>query len=569
MKSMTTSPVTNDKKRKKSVVKEAMRLFSFRQNTKQSDFKRSDTNKKTKRGIKENNKGRTPSIDDERVGGNGEHEEASTNVLSSDSSSYLEGKEETDEMKTKKMMMRDQEENEVTGGGDLDFRLHFERFQSFDELRDFLLNCPATAPYIAKMKNGELSSLSSLISVTGGGAHRLEKRFLETFGCNKVLKVGEMKSLIVGLNFLLENSFNEEVFNYDSDEHCQVFIPTTHEHSYPYLLVNVGSGTSIIKVTGTQEYQRVSGSTIGGGTYLGLCRLLTHLDSFEEISKVEKSGRVAAVDLLVKDIYGDGSKALGLKADTIASSFGKVPRSDAKFHPSDITKSLLIMICNTLAQIGYLREREHISTMPKRARGGGMNQIDRMNQGLSKNVRKHDHHNGGYGGGGRGGGGSHGGGAMNAEKRAKLAGKLQKKAGLELVSSNKPKFLQRIEDELAGERKASFAKRQQIHQNRSTSEKMQHLINDDVKMFDKDGNPLSEEQISKMIQRSDQMREAAKERQKHKDEINRATIDKMMKKKPKEKKNTMLQKKLKNLKTKKSKSMLSFSNEDSDEEESD
>ena len=54
-----------------------------------------------------------------------------------------------------------------------------------------------------------------------------------------------------------------------------------------------------------KQFARVGGSTIGGGTYLGLCKLLTSLQSFEDIAEVEKDGRVASVDLLVRDIYGE------------------------------------------------------------------------------------------------------------------------------------------------------------------------------------------------------------------------------------------------------------------------
>ena len=43
---------------------------------------------------------------------------------------------------------------------------------------------------------------------------------------------------------------------------------------FPFLLVNIGSGVSIVKVNGLRSFERVSGSAIGGGTFWGLCRLL-------------------------------------------------------------------------------------------------------------------------------------------------------------------------------------------------------------------------------------------------------------------------------------------------------
>lgn len=39
------------------------------------------------------------------------------------------------------------------------------------------------------------------------------------------------------------------------------------EQLYPYLLVNIGSGVSVLKVTGDKSYERVSGSSLGGGVF--------------------------------------------------------------------------------------------------------------------------------------------------------------------------------------------------------------------------------------------------------------------------------------------------------------
>lgn len=51
---------------------------------------------------------------------------------------------------------------------------------------------------------------------------------------------------------------------------------------YPFILVNVGSGVSVLAVRGPTDYKRISGTSLGGGTFLGLCCLLTGCDTFEE-----------------------------------------------------------------------------------------------------------------------------------------------------------------------------------------------------------------------------------------------------------------------------------------------
>lgn len=51
---------------------------------------------------------------------------------------------------------------------------------------------------------------------------------------------------------------------------------------YPFILVNVGSGVSVLAVRGPTDYKRISGTSLGGGTFLGLCCLLTGCNTFEE-----------------------------------------------------------------------------------------------------------------------------------------------------------------------------------------------------------------------------------------------------------------------------------------------
>ncbi|KAI0217085.1 hypothetical protein L0F63_003788, partial [Massospora cicadina] len=127
-------------------------------------------------------------------------------------------------------------------------------------------------------------------------------------------------------------------------------------------LVNIGSGVSIIKVTGPNEFERVSGTSLGGGTFWGLASLLTGLKSFDgiqftpldfiflEILEYSKRGQNKNVDMLVGDIYGQDYTKIGLKSTAIASSMGKIYRKDLKdssspeYKPEDLCASLLYTI---------------------------------------------------------------------------------------------------------------------------------------------------------------------------------------------------------------------------------
>jgi len=55
-------------------------------------------------------------------------------------------------------------------------------------------------------------------------------------------------------------------------------------------LVNVGSGVSILRVDNPTSYERVSGSSIGGGTFWGLAKMLTDIKDFDVVQKMSEKG---------------------------------------------------------------------------------------------------------------------------------------------------------------------------------------------------------------------------------------------------------------------------------------
>lgn len=111
-----------------------------------------------------------------------------------------------------------------------------------------------------------------------------------------------------------------------------------------YLLVSLGTGTSILVVRG-DEAERVGGSALGGGTLLGLGRLLVGAESFEEILALAATGDRRGVDLLVGDIYRRGG--IALPADLNAASFGKLEST----RREDLAHALLSLIGENLGTI--------------------------------------------------------------------------------------------------------------------------------------------------------------------------------------------------------------------------
>ncbi|XP_039057960.1 pantothenate kinase 2-like isoform X1 [Hibiscus syriacus] len=237
-------------------------------------------------------------------------------------------------------------------------RLHFVKFETskLNECLDFIsskqLHCGRIDSH--HWNSEAPANENAVIKATGGGAYKFADLFKERLGVS-IEKEDEMDCLVAGANFLLK-AIRHEAFTHM--EGRKEFVQIDHNDMFPYLLVNVGSGISIIKVDGDGKFQRVSGTNVGGGTYWGLGRLLTKCNSFDELLELSQRGDNSTIDMLVGDIYGgmDYSK-IGLSASTIASSFGKAI-SDKKeledYRPEDISLSLLRMISYNIGQISYL-----------------------------------------------------------------------------------------------------------------------------------------------------------------------------------------------------------------------
>jgi type II pantothenate kinase len=101
-----------------------------------------------------------------------------------------------------------------------------------------------------------------------------------------------------------------------------------------YLLVSLGTGTSILEIDG-EAFQRIGGTALGGGTLLGLARLLCRAESFAEAAALAARGERGRVDLLVRDIYPEGG--IALPPDLTASNFAKL---DSK-EPADLAHALM------------------------------------------------------------------------------------------------------------------------------------------------------------------------------------------------------------------------------------
>lgn len=219
---------------------------------------------------------------------------------------------------------------------------------------------------------------------TGGGAFKYYDEIRKSLGV-EVLREDEMECLIIGLDFFI-TEIPLEVFTHSQNKPMTFLPPRPPPVIYPYLLINIGSGVSMIKVSGPRSYSRIGGTSLGGGTLWGLLSLITGARSFDDMLAMAEKGDNTAVDMLVGDIYGEGYGKIGLKKDTIASSFGKVYKMKREaekeaedggglangdgarakgegegrsFRPEDVSRSLLYAVSYNIGQIAYLQSCKH------------------------------------------------------------------------------------------------------------------------------------------------------------------------------------------------------------------
>uniref|UniRef100_A0A663LVL4 4'-phosphopantetheine phosphatase n=1 Tax=Athene cunicularia TaxID=194338 RepID=A0A663LVL4_ATHCN len=207
---------------------------------------------------------------------------------------------------------------EISVQEEITARLHFIKFENtyietcLDFIKDHLVNTE-----------------TKVIKATGGGAYKFKDLIEKKLGL-KVDKEDVMTCLIKGCNFVLRN-IPHEVFAYQKDSDTEFRFQTNHPNIFPYLLVNIGSGVSIVKVETEDKFEWIGGSSIGGGTFWGLGALLTKTKKFDELLQLASKGQHTNVDMLVKDVYGGAYQTLGLSGNLIASSFGKSTTADKDF----------------------------------------------------------------------------------------------------------------------------------------------------------------------------------------------------------------------------------------------
>ena len=118
--------------------------------------------------------------------------------------------------------------------------------------------------------------------------------------------------------------------------------------SQPALIVSAGSGTACIYAKHGQ-YRHISGTGVGGGTVLGLSKLLLGTSNPREIEELSSKGKASTTDFLLKDVV---SGPIGqLPSNATAVNFGKIATSKHSANREDLAAGIVNLVGQTIARL--------------------------------------------------------------------------------------------------------------------------------------------------------------------------------------------------------------------------
>ncbi len=113
------------------------------------------------------------------------------------------------------------------------------------------------------------------------------------------------------------------------------------------LAVSMGTGTAMVHAKAGGDMNYLGGTGVGGGTLVGLSKLLLHAESIDHIVEYAEQGDLSNIDLRIKDMTAKDTLS-ELSADLTAANFGNVSDIATK---EDIALGILNMVYETVGMV--------------------------------------------------------------------------------------------------------------------------------------------------------------------------------------------------------------------------
>jgi len=127
----------------------------------------------------------------------------------------------------------------------------------------------------------------------------------------------------------------------------------------PALVASLGTGTALVLAREEEDPIHLVGSGIGGGTLLGLSRLLLGTTDVGEIDALAREGDPGACDLQVRDILGGGIGSV--PAEATAAHFGRLGREPGggAAGRADVAAALVNLVAQSILRLAFEAALHH------------------------------------------------------------------------------------------------------------------------------------------------------------------------------------------------------------------
>ncbi len=156
----------------------------------------------------------------------------------------------------------------------------------------------------------------------------------------------------VGSSYIRKNLYGlscERVEEFDSIGRGGLYLSGLSEA----LVVSMGTGTAMVHAKATGEMKYLGGTGVGGGTLMGLSKLMLTADSVDHIVEYAKDGDLGNIDLKIKDMTASDSLS-ELSRELTAANFGNVSDLASK---SDISLGIMNLVFETVGMISIFASR--------------------------------------------------------------------------------------------------------------------------------------------------------------------------------------------------------------------
>ena len=119
------------------------------------------------------------------------------------------------------------------------------------------------------------------------------------------------------------------------------------------LVVSMGTGTAVVHAKLGGDFEYLGGTGVGGGTLVGLSKLLVGAESVDHIVEYAAEGDLSNIDLRIKDISSQDSMT-ALAEDMTAANFGNVSDVASK---SDLALGIMNMVFETIGMVSVFAAR--------------------------------------------------------------------------------------------------------------------------------------------------------------------------------------------------------------------